>query len=102
MIQARRVIERRRTQGRSLARGAPRKKAEVTSSSLVRNYQHEVERQRLMVRKAEMTQQRLLFIVEALRQLLANENFTNLLRAEGLETLPKYLAERVWDGSHVV
>ena len=29
------------------------------------------------------------------RQLLADENFTNLLRAEGLSTLPKYLAERV-------
>ncbi|MFX1761435.1 plasmid partitioning protein RepB C-terminal domain-containing protein [Paraburkholderia sp. A1RI-2L] len=102
LIQARRVIERRRTQGRSLARGASRKKTEVTPSSLVRNYQNEVERQRLMIRKAEMTQQRLLFIVEALRQLLEDENFTNLLRAEGLETLPKYLAERVWEGSHVV
>lgn len=101
LIQARRVIERRRTQGRSLARGASRKKPEVTPSSLVRNYQNEVERQRLMIRKAEMTQQRLLFIVEALRQLLEDENFTNLLRAEGLETLPKYLAERVWEGSAV-
>ncbi|POR47037.1 ParB family chromosome partitioning protein [Paraburkholderia eburnea] len=101
LIQARRVIERRRTQGRSLARGASRKKPEVTPSSLVRNYQNEVERQRLMIRKAEITQQRLLFIVEALRQLLEDENFTNLLRAEGLETLPKYLAERVWEGSAV-
>jgi len=101
LIQARRVIERRRTQGRTLARGASRKKPEVTPSSLVRNYQNEVERQRLMIRKAEITQQRLLFIVEALRQLLNDENFTNLLRAEGLETLPKYLAERVWEGSTV-
>ena len=38
----------------------------------------------------------LLFIVGALRQLLADENFTNLLRAEGLDTLPQYLADRVW------
>ena len=30
------------------------------------------------------------------RQLLADENFTNLLRAEGLDTLPQYLADRVW------
>jgi len=28
--------------------------------------------------------------------LLADENFVNLLRAEQLDTLPKYLAERVW------
>lgn len=96
LIQARRVIERRLTLGRSTARGTPRKMQDVTSPSLVRTYQKEVERQRLMVRKAEFAQQRLLFVVGALRQLLADENFTTLLRAERLESLPKYLAERVW------
>ena len=55
-----------------------------------------------MVKKAEYAQQRLLFVVGALRQLYLDENFGNLLRAEGLNTLPKYLAERVWsDGSSV-
>lgn len=100
LIEARRVIERRRTLGRSIARGTPRKAAEVTSSSLVRSYQKEVERQKLLVKKAEFAQQRLLFVVEAMRQMLANENFSNLLRAEGLDTLPKYLADRVWTGGH--
>ena len=57
-----------------------------------------VERQRLIIRKAEFTQQRLMFFVGALRQLLEDEHFTTLLRAEGLDTLPKYLAERVWSG----
>ena len=71
----------------------------MTPSSLVRIYQREVERQRQMVKKAEMTQQRLLFVVGALRELLADENFTTLLRAEGLDSLPKYLAERVWAGA---
>lgn len=100
LIQARRVIERRRSLGRSVSRGTPRKAATVTSSSLIRSYQKEVERQKLMVKKAEFAQQRLLFVIEALRQLLSDENFTNLLRAEGLDTLPKYLAERVWAGGH--
>lgn len=100
LIQARRVIERRRSLGRSIARGSPRKAAVVTSSSLIRSYQKEVERQKLMVKKAEFAQQRLLFVIEALRQLLSDDNFTNLLRAEGLDTLPKYLAERVWSGGH--
>jgi ParB family chromosome partitioning protein len=49
-----------------------------------------------MVRKAEFTQQRLLFVVGALRDLFSDENFINLLRAEQLDTLPKYLADRVW------
>lgn len=70
--------------------------ADVTTSSLVRNYQREVERQKQLVRKAETAQRNLLFIVGALRQLLADENFTNLLRAEGMDSLPQYLADRVW------
>lgn len=98
LLQARRVIERRQTLGRSMARGTPRSKADVTSSSLVRVYQKEVARQKQMVKKAEIAQQRLLFVVGALRQLLADENFTTLLRAEGLDSLPKYLADRVWSG----
>ena len=69
---------------------------DVTTSSLVRNYQREVERQKLLVRKAETAQRNLLFIVGALRQLLADENFTTLLRAESLDSLPQYLADRVW------
>ncbi|AOE91051.1 ParB/RepB/Spo0J family partition protein [Ralstonia pseudosolanacearum] len=100
LLQARRVIERRQSLGRSVARNAPRKAPDVTTSSLVRNYQKEVERQKLLVRKAESAQQRLLFIVEALRELLSDENFATLMRAERLDTLPKYLADRVWTGGH--
>lgn len=98
LIQARRVIERRRISGRSMGgKMAPQKRNEdVTTSSLVRNYKREVERQKQLVRKAETAQRSLLFIVGALRQILVDENFGNLLRAEGLDTLPQYLADRVW------
>lgn len=101
LIQARRVNERRRVQGKAAVGpgtgSTPRKSIEgVTTSSLVRNYQREVERQKQMVRKAEAAQHSLLFIAGALRQLLGDENFVNLLRAEGLSTLPQYLADRVW------
>lgn len=102
LIQARKVIEKRRSLGRTIARGAPRKVADITSSSLIRTYQQEVERQKLMVKKAEFAQQHLLFVAEAMRQLMANENFTNLLRAEGLDSLPKYIAERVWPAGSTV
>ncbi|KWI68286.1 chromosome partitioning protein ParB [Burkholderia stagnalis] len=96
LMDARRLIDRRKALGRTANRNMTHKVSDVTTSSLVRTYQHEVERQKAMVRKAEFTQQRLLFVVGALRQLFADENFVNLLRAEGLATLPKYLAERVW------
>jgi ParB family chromosome partitioning protein len=97
LFEAKRVIESRHTLGRTLGRGMSRKRADVTTTSLVRTYQKEVERQKMMVKKAEATQQRLLFIANALRQLLTNENFSNMLRAEGVDTLPTYLAERVWE-----
>ena len=100
LMQVRRLLQHRSALGKSIAHNPPRKRAVVSSSSLVRNYQHEVERQKLMVRKAEFTQQRLLFVIEALRQLLGDEHFSNLLRAEGLDTLPKQLAERVWAGGY--
>lgn len=96
LIDARRVLERRATLGRTIAKSMPRKVGDVTTSSLVRTYQKEVERQKAMVRKATFAQQRLLFAVSALQQLFQDENFVNLLRAEGLDTLPKYLADRVW------
>ena len=96
LLQARKIIERRRTLGRSVARNAPRKATNVTSASLIRTYQEEVDRQKRMVRKAELVHHRLLFVTEALRQLLTDEDFGNLLRAEGLDTLPKYLNDRVW------
>lgn len=98
LMEVRRIIERRQTLGRSVARATPRKMADVSTSSLVRTYQREVERQKMTVKKAEFTQQRLLFVVSALRQFFADENFINLLRAEGLDTLPEYLANRVWSG----
>lgn len=96
LLQARRVIESRQQLGPSVAGGARRRRVAVTSSSLIRTYQKEVDRQRLMVKKAEFSQQRLLFITGALREILADENFITLLRAEGLDTLPTYLNERVW------
>jgi ParB family chromosome partitioning protein len=95
--QARRVIERRELCGRTLGSGGVRnpRKTTVTANSLVKSYQQEVTRQKQMVRKAEFAQQRLLFITGALRELLADDHFMTLLRAEGLDTLPRYLAERL-------
>jgi ParB family chromosome partitioning protein len=76
----------------------PRERSERMFQSIVASIKAvgEVERQRRMVRKADFAQQRLLFIAEALHQLLADEHFFNLLRAERLDTMPAYLADRVW------
>lgn len=67
----------------------------LSPADLMRMYQTEAEKHRIVVRKADFTQTRLLFLVEALRDLLANEAFVTLLRAEGMAVLPKVLAGRL-------
>lgn len=67
----------------------------LTADDLLRVYQREADKQRLLARKADFTQARLLFIVEAMKDLLADEGFTTLLRAEGLATMPQALAARI-------
>ena len=94
IIEAKRLIEKRTTHGP----GSPNSdqiRPPKSSYSLVRTYQREVERQRKMVLKAEHAHQRLLLVVQGLKKLFADEHFVNLLRAEGLDTLPKYLADRI-------
>jgi len=98
VIAIRRIIEQRKTSGkagRSGARevGAPRTR--VTADVLVRAYRKETDRQKLLVKKAALTQSRLVFVVNALRRLLDDDHFVTLLRAEAMHTLPRPLAERL-------
>ena len=96
LIAARRLIEQRQRRGKGLKINASKRKGQTLSSaSLVRTYQQDVNRKRLLVRKASTTRDKLTFIQEALRKLFSDENFTNLLRAEDLHTLPRNLADRL-------
>lgn len=97
LILVRRLIERRRLSGRKLSRsgGAGKSGAPISASSLVRAYNQEVERQRQLIRKADVVEHRLAFVTAAMANLLGDENFVNLLRAEGLDTLPKPLDDRI-------
>ncbi len=80
------------TVGKFGRKGSTRK---LTASDLMQVYQREAEKQRLLVKKSNFTQTRLLFIVEAIKDLLTDDGFLTLLRAEGLETMPRALAMRI-------
>ena len=95
LIAAKRLIEQRRRRGKGFRNSVVRPGQMVTSTTLLRVYREEAEKKRLLVRKAEATRDRLVFITEALRKLLADEHFVTLLRAEGLDTLPRNLADRI-------
>ena len=95
----RRLLDRRQRRGRRVdetpfGRKVNRAARPLTSDALVRAYRQEADRQKLLVKKAELTQGRLLFVTEAFRELRADENFLTLLRAEDLKAMPGYLEER--------
>jgi ParB family chromosome partitioning protein len=98
VLAIRQIIEQRNTSGKAMhPRGSryARRSQPVTSESLILAYQRETERQRQLVKRASLARSRLLFVSNALRSLLADDHFLALLRAEGLHTLPRALAERV-------
>ena len=92
LTDAKRLMEKRRDKG---PKSSARPKLPNSAHSLVKIYQKEVARQHKMVLKAEHAHQQLLLVVQGLKSLFADENFVTLLRAEGIDTLPKYLADRI-------
>ncbi len=91
---ARRVIsqrlEKQRLQGKPTT---PRRK--LTGEALVQEYKQKIREQTALVLKANRTRDRLILLTSAVRILLADENFRNLLKAEGVGTIPAELAERL-------
>lgn len=94
LIKVRRLIDRRRVLGKDYGKHQGGERM-TTPRQLLTAYQTEVRRQRLMVKKADVGEQRLLFVVTALRRLLADEYFRSLLRSEGIDDIPQVLAERI-------
>lgn len=97
ILAIRRLIDERAQMGKgmhSIGNG-PQRSKKPTAAALVRTYQKEVERQKLLIKKAELTQGRLIFIVNALRKLLEEEHFVTLLRAESMSSLPMPIAARL-------
>lgn len=96
LLVARRIIEQRRKRGKGLRGSANNKERRpVSSGDLVRAYRESADKKRLLVQKAEVTRDRLVFASEALKKLFSDENLLTLLRAEQLDTLPRNLAERL-------
>jgi ParB family chromosome partitioning protein len=96
LLTVRRIIEMRKAIGKRSTSG-PRRKSEQLRSAvgLVRVYRQEADRQKLLIKKSQLAEHRLLLIISAVRNLFRDENFITLLRAEGLDSLPAPLAEKL-------
>lgn len=89
------IIEQRRRRGKGLPAKPQKRQLPLSTHALVKAYRQNADKQRLMIQKSNATRSKMLFVTEALRKLLADEHFVTLLRAEGVETLPRPLAERI-------
>lgn len=89
----RRVIVQRTAFGKKLngGRGSKCRSAERLMNTLKK----ETQRQKLLVKKTKVCDARLVFIVQAMRRLWADENFVTLLRAEKIDTMPKELSDMI-------
>lgn len=101
VLAIRQIIEQRNTSGKGMhSRGLrDRKRPPVSSEALIRAYQKETERQKLLVKRASLARSRLMFASNALRRLLEDDHFVALMRAEGIQSVPRALAERMEAGS---
>lgn len=95
LLAARKLIETRRRRGKGLSSKDVQSRERVSADTLVKAYQEETEHKRVLIVRAETTQNRLMLITEAMRRLSADESFIALLEDEGLETMPERLAERL-------
>lgn len=103
LIIVQQLLETRRRSGKTFRSGkqTPRKsrEAKVSVQDLVRVYRKESERIQLLAQKAEHAQRHLAFVVHGLRQLMKDEHFQTLLRAEKISTMPKQLKDLVEDAA---
>ena len=95
LMAAKRLVEARQQYGKGQPGADRTKRRALSVESLIRTYQNDVEKKQVLLRKATATRNELMFITEALRKLLNDENFITLLRAEGLATIPKNLSDRL-------
>lgn len=64
-----------------------------TAEDLTNIYEQEISRKRLLIAKAERVENMLIFLTQGLKQMLKDENFINLLRAENIGDPPELLAK---------
>jgi ParB family chromosome partitioning protein len=90
-----RLMDQRRFIGKQRDADTRQRQKRTSAESLISAYRRESQRQKLLVKKARLCDAKLLFVLTAFDKLLADDNFLNLLRAESLATMPKYLHDKL-------
>ena len=92
---AKRIIEQRRSKGKGLKLNGKTRPHSMSTESLLKAFQDDVDRKRILIRRAEAARARLTFVTEAIRKLIKDRDFAVILAEEGLATIPEGLAARL-------
>lgn len=90
----RRLIEQRKRNGKDIYRGGNNHKR-MNPLDLNQMYEKEIEKRRILIRKAERVENILHILTQGFKVLYQDYNFRTLLRAERLENFPEYLMKRI-------
>jgi ParB/RepB/Spo0J family partition protein len=95
LMAAKRLVEARKNFGKGRGTSDKRTTKNLSVETLLRTYQNDVEKKKILLRKAGATQSEMLFLMQSLKTLFLDENFVTLLRAEGLSNIPKTIVDRL-------
>lgn len=94
LMAAKKLVEDRRRRGKRLTVNSSQS-TRMSSAALIKAYKEDVERKNELIRRANGAHDKLILIVEAIRRLQVDDEFTGLLEDEGLSTLPAEIQQRV-------
>jgi len=92
LVAVQKLLDRRKLYGKSLS-GPTRQKSDLSTEELVAFYNSSLKSKKRLLAKADYIKQVLMFSTAALNQLLNDIHFTNQLKAEGLNDIPKQLSD---------
>ncbi|WP_311268587.1 plasmid partitioning protein RepB C-terminal domain-containing protein [Sphingobium sp. WCS2017Hpa-17] len=95
LLAVRKLIESRQRHGKGVKSRREKNRVPMTAEALVKAYQEDTDRKRAMIRRTDSTRNRLIFIAEAMRRLITDEQFLGILEDEGLSTMPDNIAKRL-------
>lgn len=95
LMHAKRLVEQRRQRGKGLRSNGSPSPRPMSSEKLLQTFQDDVDRKRILIRRAEAAKARLTFVTQAIGKLLRDNRFSDLLTEEGLTSIPEALASRI-------
>jgi ParB family chromosome partitioning protein len=94
LMEVKRILAQRAKNGKGITTQSLHPKR-LSAQVVLRMYKQTTAEQRAFRARATRTQEHLLVITSALKQLLADDHLVELLKTEGLDTIPHRLAARI-------